>query len=192
MGTPDHTPHGRGYMTATNYFHHDNDYWSMSVGTCPVRTPPSPQPLASCKTMHGGGFCFSSSPDLEGTEGIFTETEGECCDRCGGHPKCEGWAWGKVGFAKGCRKRERERGRGTGRGNATRKKTGTKVDALACARPLLRSSPHISRTNRAPSLGAATSSPRSKSRSRATARRRARTTSVVVLGHVLARPSRSQ
>jgi arylsulfatase I/J len=30
MATPDHTPHGRGYMTALNYFHHCNDYWSMT------------------------------------------------------------------------------------------------------------------------------------------------------------------
>jgi arylsulfatase A-like enzyme len=30
MATPDHTPEGRGYMEGMNYFHHDNDYWSMS------------------------------------------------------------------------------------------------------------------------------------------------------------------
>lgn len=29
MATPDHSPHGRGYHTAINYFWHDNDYWSM-------------------------------------------------------------------------------------------------------------------------------------------------------------------
>jgi arylsulfatase B len=30
MATPDHTPHGRGYMRAMNYFAHCNDYWSMA------------------------------------------------------------------------------------------------------------------------------------------------------------------
>jgi len=36
MATPDHTPHGRGYQTALNYFHHCNDYWSFTDGGCPV------------------------------------------------------------------------------------------------------------------------------------------------------------
>ena len=36
MATPDHTPRGRGYQRALNYYHHCNDYWSMSVhGTWP-------------------------------------------------------------------------------------------------------------------------------------------------------------
>ena len=30
MATPDHTPRGRGYHSALNYFHHCNDYWSMA------------------------------------------------------------------------------------------------------------------------------------------------------------------
>lgn len=30
MATLDHTPHGRGYQSGLWYFHHDNDYWSMS------------------------------------------------------------------------------------------------------------------------------------------------------------------
>lgn len=30
MATPDHTPDGRGYQSGMWYFHHDNDYWSMS------------------------------------------------------------------------------------------------------------------------------------------------------------------
>ena len=37
MATPDHTPHGRGYQVAMNYFHHCNDYWSMVDGMkCPA------------------------------------------------------------------------------------------------------------------------------------------------------------
>jgi len=32
MATPDHTPFGRGFQTAVNYFHHCNDYWSMTDG----------------------------------------------------------------------------------------------------------------------------------------------------------------
>ena len=33
MATPDHTPEGRGYQAGINYFHHDNDYWSMASDT---------------------------------------------------------------------------------------------------------------------------------------------------------------
>ena len=36
MATPDHTPRGRGYDVALNYFHHANDYWSMQTGNCPI------------------------------------------------------------------------------------------------------------------------------------------------------------
>ena len=42
MATLDHTPRGRGYDRAMNYFHHDNDYWSMTVGGCPT-DPTHPQ-----------------------------------------------------------------------------------------------------------------------------------------------------
>ena len=35
MATPDHTPRGRGYHSAMNYFHHANDYWTMKgTGDC--------------------------------------------------------------------------------------------------------------------------------------------------------------
>ena len=34
MATPDHTPHGRGYMTAMHYFHHANDYYTSVTGDC--------------------------------------------------------------------------------------------------------------------------------------------------------------
>ena len=30
MATPDHTPHGRGYQHTLSYFHHCNDFWSMT------------------------------------------------------------------------------------------------------------------------------------------------------------------
>ena len=41
MATPDHTPHGRGYQTAMNYFNHANQYWSMTVASCPHNTTPA-------------------------------------------------------------------------------------------------------------------------------------------------------
>jgi len=34
MATPQHTPHGRGYQKSLSYFHHDNDYWTNTVGVC--------------------------------------------------------------------------------------------------------------------------------------------------------------
>ena len=34
MATDDHTPAARGYDTFLGYFHHTNDYWSHSEGTC--------------------------------------------------------------------------------------------------------------------------------------------------------------
>jgi len=36
MATPQHTPHGRGYQHSLFYFHHANDYWTSSVGSCTV------------------------------------------------------------------------------------------------------------------------------------------------------------
>lgn len=30
FATPDHTPQGRGYEQSLNYFHHQNDYWTMT------------------------------------------------------------------------------------------------------------------------------------------------------------------
>lgn len=32
MATPDHPPDGRGYQQGLWYYHHDNDYWSMTGG----------------------------------------------------------------------------------------------------------------------------------------------------------------
>ena len=43
MATPDHTPHGRGYMTALHYFHHANDYWTYKDG-------------GSCRNVSSGQF----------------------------------------------------------------------------------------------------------------------------------------
>ena len=35
VATYDHTPRGRGYDAALHYFHHANDYWTFTVGSCP-------------------------------------------------------------------------------------------------------------------------------------------------------------
>ena len=53
MATPDHTPHGRGYMTALHYFHHANDYW----------------------TYTDGGGCASTNPDAAGWRDVATYGE---------------------------------------------------------------------------------------------------------------------
>ena len=34
MATPDHTPEGRGYDQSLIYFHHANDYWQYTCGSC--------------------------------------------------------------------------------------------------------------------------------------------------------------
>ena len=78
MATPDHTPEGRGYHTGMNYFHHDNDYWSMAYQLkCNVsgkvsnmidlwRKPPSAtgEPAHgynnTCTTMNPAGGCPST------------------------------------------------------------------------------------------------------------------------------------
>lgn len=94
MATPDHTPHGRGYMTAMNYFHHDNDYWSMVVGSCPP-VGPRPAPthrLETCDAEAALHFvCLGSSPPSRSTR---TATAADCCAECHADEDCAGWAWG--------------------------------------------------------------------------------------------------
>jgi len=95
MATPDHTPHGRGYKTSLNYFHHANDYWSQSTDSCKAPAPPpAPVPPATCGKNVGGSFCLSSSPSMQG--GGFTKHAQDCCAVCGQTEGCGGWAWGKT------------------------------------------------------------------------------------------------
>lgn len=112
MATPDHTPHGRGYQSAMNYcesgdsqlhralylmhvclaVHHDNDYWSMVVGSCPTgpRPPPTHQP-AGCDVESYRSVCFGSSPASRST---MTRSATDCCAECHADPLCKGFAWG--------------------------------------------------------------------------------------------------
>jgi arylsulfatase I/J len=39
MATKEHTPQGRGFNTSFGYFHHDNDYYKDTVGSCPKYGP---------------------------------------------------------------------------------------------------------------------------------------------------------
>ena len=99
MATPDHTPHGRGYQTAMNYFHHDNDYWAMTVGSC--ATGPKPKPThkpAQCDAESFEPFCLAHSPEskLE-----WTATAGECCTLCQKYSGCGAFAWGLTQNAQG-------------------------------------------------------------------------------------------
>ena len=96
--TPDHTPHGRGYEIALNYFHHDNDYWSMAVGSCnrappAPPAPPTPPAPTKCSASLGGKYCLSSSP--EAAPSTLTNDSAACCALCSANDKCAGWAWGK-------------------------------------------------------------------------------------------------
>jgi hypothetical protein len=103
MATPDHTPHGRGHMTALNYFHHCNDYWSMVDGAkcpTPAPTPPAPLPSAKCGApFPSSHWCAGNSPNMPG--GHATSTAAECCDMCTNTTGCEGWAWGKNKVSEG-------------------------------------------------------------------------------------------
>jgi hypothetical protein len=98
MATPDHTPHGRGYRTAMNYFHHDNDYWSMVVGSCSAGPPPPPGPQESCDGELFQSVCLASSSELKAT---YTVDAAACCAECAKESECMGWAWGLTENAKG-------------------------------------------------------------------------------------------
>ena len=98
MATPDHTPHGRGYRTAMNYFHHDNDYWSMVVGSCSAGPPPPPGPQESCDGELFQSVCLASSTELKGTNTIDAAA---CCAECAKEPECMAWAWGLTENDKG-------------------------------------------------------------------------------------------
>lgn len=80
-------------------FHHANDYWSMSTGSCPVPAPP-PGPPPTCAAGKSGlhGHCFPSSPNLKFD---FTETPEACCSACSNTEGCAGWCWGKFRNDKG-------------------------------------------------------------------------------------------
>jgi len=94
MATPDHTPHGRGYQRALNYFHHANDYWSMSEGSCavaPTPTPGPPAPPSKCSNTSGANFCLGSSPVLSQQP---TREPKDCCALCSVEDKCAAWTWG--------------------------------------------------------------------------------------------------
>ena len=100
MATPDHTPFGRGYMQAMNYFHHANDYWTFTTGGCPK--PPTPAPAPGPVFKCDGGLknvCLGSSPDVPGGH-AFTKTPEDCCAHCSTLSMCVAWAWGKSFDAK--------------------------------------------------------------------------------------------
>ena len=97
MATPDHTPHGRGYDIALNYFHHCNDYWSFTDGERCNRPAPKPAGGPTSCSKYGGmkHACLGNSADLDDTP-RRTKTSGDCCALCSSTAGCAGWAWGKT------------------------------------------------------------------------------------------------
>jgi len=104
MGTMDHTPHGRGYHSNINYFHHANDYWSSATGGC-KKAPPPPGPPLMCKKTYKPNFCLGNSPNLPHTAAhpnpSFVASAGECCAQCTSTEGCKGWAFGHSGKGNG-------------------------------------------------------------------------------------------
>ena len=116
MATADHTPLGRGYQQSLIYFHHANDYWQYTCGSCAadgsvveqevgltaqerqeLDLPPLPaaaslSPTASCPSkftiLPETGVCKRPGSDL--WHGPVADQD-ECCARCSAEPACVGW-----------------------------------------------------------------------------------------------------
>ena len=111
MATWDHTPAGRGYDTSLGYFHHDNDYFSDSIGRscyngqgCIIDIWDTDGPAfginSSCDAFYGGqkpglnphGNCeqpgsnpnYSVGPEMIYEEKIFVD---RCVQAVDEHPK---------------------------------------------------------------------------------------------------------
>ena len=89
MASEAHHPRARGYDSWTGYWHHANDYWSMSTGSCQGPPPPPPPTPQHCSASSGGHFCLGSSPNLKS---LWTHHSEECCAACAATPGCAGWA----------------------------------------------------------------------------------------------------
>lgn len=115
MATADHTPLGRGYEQSLIYFHHANDYWQYTCGSCtadgsvveqvgltaqerqeldlPPLPPEAPfSATSSCASkftiLPETGVCKHPGSDLWHGP---VEDQDECCARCAAAPACVGW-----------------------------------------------------------------------------------------------------
>ena len=112
MATSDHTPEGRGYEQSLIYFHHANDYWQYTCGSCKadgsvadsektaltaqerqeLNLPALDLPAGSCpakfRILPETGACKDSSHDM--WHGPVADQDA-CCAKCGAEPSCVGW-----------------------------------------------------------------------------------------------------
>ena len=103
MATADHTPEGRGYEKSLIYFHHANDYYQYTAGSCSGRSSTAPHVLtaqereelnlpASCPAnftiLPETGVCKDNSHII--WHGPIADQDA-CCAKCAGAPGCVGW-----------------------------------------------------------------------------------------------------
>jgi arylsulfatase A-like enzyme len=119
MATPDHTPEGRGYQQSLIYFHHANDYWQYTCGSCrqdgpyhevvssatyplpkyteqeaqELNLPPTQVPeRGTCPakfTIKPGYGICKDSADVLWHGPV--QDQDACCAKCASFPSCVGW-----------------------------------------------------------------------------------------------------
>ena len=97
MATPDHTPHGRGYQTAMNYFHHCNDYWSMVDGIkCNAGTDEVPRKVSIVDLWRKDGATTYEGPaHMYNNSCVVVEPAGQPpAGECVPGPKGDAWYGG--------------------------------------------------------------------------------------------------
>jgi len=114
MATPDHTPEGRGYDQSLIYFHHANDYWQYTCGSCAaagaqvsetnsayteqelleLNVAPEPVVPGTCPSTFNivpeTGICKSAGHDMWHGP---VESQEDCCAKCAEAPGCVGWTY---------------------------------------------------------------------------------------------------
>ena len=111
MATAQHTPHGRGYDQSLIYYHHANDYWQYTTGSCAEDSTPAPKghsekqrrelnfpPLPPPPHPAGCSSKYTIKPNAgvcgDPTRQLFVGKvagEGECCAKCSSLEGCVGW-----------------------------------------------------------------------------------------------------
>lgn len=103
MATDDHTPRGRGYEKSLFYFHHANDYWSYTAGSCAPSQPSHTLTAEEREELNLPTTCpakFKIIPEV----GICKDphdviwhgpvaNQDACCAKCAGAPSCVGWTF---------------------------------------------------------------------------------------------------
>lgn len=75
MATQDHTPQGRGYDTSFGYFHHANDYWRETTGSCKTTADVNIQVVDMWETDHPANTENGTKDGSNGTTGTVEDYE---------------------------------------------------------------------------------------------------------------------